>query len=113
MQRRRIYKDTTLEKNKSEKINEIEENIKMFQELLEEPDIDSDLKKEYEDVIKEYNKEKDLLVKSGGAKKLPAWAKKATFELDYDLLSEKIIEFFDRHINYILSLISKLSPFAV
>jgi len=103
-----IFKEP-VEKSKTEKIKDIEDNILMFKDLLEEPDIDSDLRKEYEEVIQEFEEEKKLYELKGGAKgkKLPEWAKKTSkpLVLDHDLLSDKLFQFFEEHIYYILSLI--------
>ena len=70
-----------------------------------------DIKDKYESIqchFVEKGWKKELMDIKGGAKKLPKWAQKTLPEfaiLDYELLSDKIYDYYSEHISYMLTLI--------
>ena len=126
-----VFKDKTVKKV-SDELKEIEENILMYKELISELDSDDvEVADEYKKTIKEFElakkelekkkvkkkkkkKKKAVLEEQGGGGKIPDWGNKGVLDdeddddvniLDYQLLSEKLYEYFIDHIYYILTLI--------
>ena len=103
-----VFKETK-EKNKDELLKELDDNILMYKELIQEAGDDPELIIMYQETIDNYESEKkELLDIKGGAKKLPKWAQETLPEfaiLDYELLSDKIYDYYSEHISYMLTLI--------
>lgn len=102
-----VFKEPT-EKNKDDLLKDIDENILMYKDLIKEAGDDEELIIMYKETIDNYESEKKELLDLKGGGKLPKWAQETLPEfaiLNYELLSEKIYEYYSEHISYMLTLI--------